>query len=271
MDYAIMSGGDVGPLGDDAVNQLHSLFKWAESSRRGLLVFIDESEAFLSSRNATKSDDSTLRHALNALLYQTGTPSQQFMLVLATNRPQDLDSAILDRVDVSMMIGLPKVEQREDLLKLYLKKHVVDMVTRENNSQAWFRTKKNFVVEKECTTNETMKTIAEKVEGFSGREISKLMISVRYKFTMNPKLTLSLEMMNQVIREKILEHEEKVEFRILEERERESRSKPTTPISRSRIPSERKPTGKLNELELKLARRMKMNGEEVPGIVHLNM
>ena len=34
-----MSGGDVGPLGDDAVNQLHSLFKWAESSRRGLLVF----------------------------------------------------------------------------------------------------------------------------------------------------------------------------------------------------------------------------------------
>ena len=28
MDYAIMSGGDVGPLGEDAVNQLHSLFKW---------------------------------------------------------------------------------------------------------------------------------------------------------------------------------------------------------------------------------------------------
>ncbi|CAE7772403.1 ATAD3, partial [Symbiodinium microadriaticum] len=27
MDYAIMSGGDVGPLGEDAVNQLHTLFK----------------------------------------------------------------------------------------------------------------------------------------------------------------------------------------------------------------------------------------------------
>ena len=127
MDYAIMSGGDVGPLGDDAVNQLHSLFKWAESSRRGLLVFIDESEAFLSSRNATKSEDSTLRHALNALLYQTGTPSQQFMLVLATNRPQDLDSAILDRVDVSMKIGLPEEEQRQALVRLYLNKLVVKM------------------------------------------------------------------------------------------------------------------------------------------------
>ena len=35
MDYAIMSGGDVGPLGEDAVNQLHGLFKWAASSTKG--------------------------------------------------------------------------------------------------------------------------------------------------------------------------------------------------------------------------------------------
>jgi len=38
MDYAIMSGGDVGPLGEDAVNQLHGLFKWAVTSKKGLLV-----------------------------------------------------------------------------------------------------------------------------------------------------------------------------------------------------------------------------------------
>lgn len=273
MDYAIMSGGDVGPLGDDAVNQLHSLFKWAESSRRGLLVFIDESEAFLSSRNATKSEDSTLRHALNALLYQTGTPSQQFMLVLATNRPQDLDSAILDRVDVSMKIGLPEEEQRQALVRLYLNKLVVKMAMEENKKRGWFNTKKKWIIDDECMTNETVSTIAEKIEGFSGREISKLMITVRYKLTMNPTCTLTRDMVDQVVREKLHEHEEKVEFRILEERERESRSKPTTPVSssRSRLPPERQPPGKLSELDLKLARRMKMNGEDVPGIVHLNM
>ena len=271
MDYAIMSGGDVGPLGEDAVNQLHKLFKWAESSRRGLLLFIDESEAFLSSRNATKSEDSTLRHALNALLYQTGTPSQQFMLVLATNRPQDLDAAILDRIDVSMMIGLPKVEQREELLRLYLKLHVMNMISKEKKSQQWSRKKKDYVIQDKCMTNETIKVIAGKIEGFSGREISKLMISMRYKLSMDPSLTLSLQMMNQIVQEKILEHEEKVKFRLIEEQERGSRSKPTTPVPKIRIPSERTPSGKLSELELKLARRMKMNGEEVPGIVHLNM
>lgn len=53
MDYAIMSGGDVGPLGEDAVNQLHGLFKWAATSKKGLLVFIDEADAFLSSRGTS--------------------------------------------------------------------------------------------------------------------------------------------------------------------------------------------------------------------------
>ena len=42
MDYAIMSGGDVGPLGTDAVSELHKLLTWAERSSRGLLLFIDE-------------------------------------------------------------------------------------------------------------------------------------------------------------------------------------------------------------------------------------
>jgi ATPase family AAA domain-containing protein 3A/B len=30
MDYALMSGGDVGPLGKDAVTELHALFRWAQ-------------------------------------------------------------------------------------------------------------------------------------------------------------------------------------------------------------------------------------------------
>ena len=52
MDYATMSGGDVGPLGADAVTELHALFNWARTSRRGLLLFIDEAESFLASRGA---------------------------------------------------------------------------------------------------------------------------------------------------------------------------------------------------------------------------
>ena len=41
------AGGDVGPLGRDAVTELHKLFDWASTSRRGVLLFIDEADAFL--------------------------------------------------------------------------------------------------------------------------------------------------------------------------------------------------------------------------------
>lgn len=56
LDYAIMSGGDVAPLGGKAVQQLHELFDWAERSRRGLLLFIDEADAFLGRRGAQMSE-----------------------------------------------------------------------------------------------------------------------------------------------------------------------------------------------------------------------
>ena len=56
MDYAIMSGGDVAPLGSKAVSQLHDMFDWAEGSRKGLLLFVDEADAFLGRRGDSMSE-----------------------------------------------------------------------------------------------------------------------------------------------------------------------------------------------------------------------
>ena len=105
-----MSGGDVSSLsatgsngsGTSAVDQLHALFKWASRSSKGLLLFIDEAEAFLSSRSGhtTQSSgtsanagvsqqskgikhDTNSRNALNALLYQTGIQSTTFVILLS--------------------------------------------------------------------------------------------------------------------------------------------------------------------------------------------
>ena len=35
LEYAIMSGGDVAPLGEGAVEEIHNLFRWAETSSHG--------------------------------------------------------------------------------------------------------------------------------------------------------------------------------------------------------------------------------------------
>eukprot|EP00946_MAST-07B_sp_MAST-7B-sp1_P005034 g5034.t1 len=137
MDWAIMSGGDVGPLGEQAVTDLHNLFSWARSSARGLMLFIDEAEAFLGSRaRSAKNMTVHMRNALNALLFQTGDQSKHFMLVLATNRAADLDAAVLDRVDEAVHFGLPEFDQRLEIASEYFAEHILSRSPRIDTSCA---------------------------------------------------------------------------------------------------------------------------------------
>ena len=54
MDYAIMTGGDVAPMGREGVSAIHKLFDWSQTSNRGLLLFVDEADAFLRKRANVK-------------------------------------------------------------------------------------------------------------------------------------------------------------------------------------------------------------------------
>lgn len=125
MDYAMMSGGDVAPMGRDGVTAIHKLFNWANTSRRGLLLFVDEADAFLRKRaSETLSED--LRSSLNAFLYRTGEQSNRFMLVLASNTPEQFDWAINDRLDELIAFNLPTLPERERLVRLYFDKFVFE-------------------------------------------------------------------------------------------------------------------------------------------------
>lgn len=42
MDYAIMTGGDVAPMGREGVTAIHKVFDWASTTRKGLLLFANE-------------------------------------------------------------------------------------------------------------------------------------------------------------------------------------------------------------------------------------
>ena len=53
-----------------------------------------------------------LRNVLSALLYEASAQSNDYMLVLATNRPEDLDPAVLDRIDEVVHFDIPDTEVR---------------------------------------------------------------------------------------------------------------------------------------------------------------
>ena len=85
LDFAVFTGGNIAPLGRDAVTELHKLFDWAKTSRKGLLLFVDEADAFLQSRETNRISEDQRNDALNALLFRAGTESNEFMYMQVTN------------------------------------------------------------------------------------------------------------------------------------------------------------------------------------------
>lgn len=186
LDFAIMAGGDVAPLGPLAVTELNALFAWAKTSPRGMLLFIDESEAFLSSRSrgsAGKGMGEDARNALSALLAATGDHSPKLMLVLATNRPGDLDSAVTDRVDESIFLGAPDEGARAGLLDLYYKRHVLGrsagaMAAERRPLCARKRAARPLAVASDVTPA-FLRELASLTAGLSGRAIAKVMVAAQ--------------------------------------------------------------------------------------------
>ena len=228
LDYAILSGGDVAPLGPAAVPALHSLFDWAERSPRGLLLFVDEADAFLGRRGAASGQGEALRGALNATLFRTGDQSRDFCLVLATNRPSDLDPAVLDRVDEALLFPLPGKDERKQILRIYLDRYISHAADAEGSAQeAGGAAPRPFVmkvrdflwgkggrdaIKVEGITDADVEAAAGKTEGFSGRELAKLVASAQAAAYGTPDATLRRELFNSVIDAKVEEHKARARF-----------------------------------------------------------
>lgn len=165
LDFAILTGGDIAPLGRDAVTELHKLFDWAKTSRKGLLLFVDEADAFLQSRETNRISEDQ-RNALNAFLFRTGTESNEFMMVYASNQPSQFDEAIMDRIDEMVEFDLPNAHERKRMITLYIEKYLL------NPPGRW--AKKVTTVD---IGEEEIDRVVSETEGFSGRSISKLAIA----------------------------------------------------------------------------------------------
>uniref|UniRef100_A0A3Q2XIJ6 ATPase family AAA domain containing 3A n=1 Tax=Hippocampus comes TaxID=109280 RepID=A0A3Q2XIJ6_HIPCM len=215
MDYAIMTGGDVAPMGRDGVTAMHKVFDWANTSRRGLLLFVDEADAFLRKRSTEKISED-LRATLNAFLYRTGEQSNRFMLVLASNQPEQFDWAINDRIDEIVNFALPGLEERERLVRLYFDRYVLEPATggRQRMKLA------QFDYGKKCSE------IAKRAEGMSGREISKLGVAWQAAAYSSEDGVLTEAMIDTRVDDAVKQHRQKMDWLRTEE---EAQTKTLTP------------------------------------------
>mmetsp|Transcript_23215 Transcript_23215/g.78617 ORF Transcript_23215/g.78617 Transcript_23215/m.78617 type:complete len:579 (-) Transcript_23215:53-1789(-) len=119
LDYAIMSGGNVIGLQEEAVPELRRIFNWARRVRKGLVLFVDEADAFLSARGAGGSP--FVQAAVSFFLAQTTSSSTRLLIILATNRARDLDEAVLSRMPFQIEFGKPNHSMVMALVKDRLK------------------------------------------------------------------------------------------------------------------------------------------------------
>lgn len=169
MDFAMFSGGDIGPMGRSAVSHIHKIFDWSQTSRRGLLLFIDEAEAFLSERRSGKVSED-LHLVVDAFLNRTGEQSNKYMFILSTNLPEQIDKAVEDRIDEEIEFEIPSLDERRRLMRLYFDKYVLEPAASG---------KRRGMKVEQFDYGTLCDKIADMIEGFSGRAISKLAVAMQ--------------------------------------------------------------------------------------------
>lgn len=90
------------------------------------IVFIDEADAILGSRGGN-STRTTHRELINQFLREwDGMNNLGAFIMVATNRPFDLDDACLRRLPRRLLVDLPTENDREAILRIHLKGEILE-------------------------------------------------------------------------------------------------------------------------------------------------
>ena len=90
------------------------------------VVFIDEADAIFGSRG-TSTNRTSHRELINQFLREwDGMNDLSAFIMVATNRPFDLDDAVLRRLPRRLLVDLPTEKDREAILQIHLKDEILD-------------------------------------------------------------------------------------------------------------------------------------------------
>ncbi|KAK1588945.1 hypothetical protein Q3G72_028903 [Acer saccharum] len=114
-------------FGEDEKN-VRALFSLA-SKVSPTIIFVDEVDSMLGQRTRV-GEHEAMRKIKNEFMTHwdglTTKPGERILVLAATNRPFDLDEAIIRRFERRIMVGLPSVENREMIFRTLLSKERVE-------------------------------------------------------------------------------------------------------------------------------------------------
>ncbi|KAF7810386.1 ribosome biogenesis ATPase RIX7-like isoform X1 [Senna tora] len=123
------------------------------------IIFVDEVDSMLGQRTRVGEHEAMRKIKNEFMSHWDGLmtrPGERILVLAATNRPFDLDEAIIRRFERRIMVGLPAVENREKIMRTLLSKEKVD-------DQLDF------------------KELATMTEGYSGSDLKNLCTTAAYR------------------------------------------------------------------------------------------
>jgi SpoVK/Ycf46/Vps4 family AAA+-type ATPase len=148
------------------------------------ILFIDEVDALLGSRNSSEHEATTAMKTEFMQLWEgfETDPESNVVVLGATNKKYSLDDAVLRRFSLQYEVGLPTVSQREQILRSILKKYSMEDGAHGIDSELLDSIYADAISNgdgKNTKSNRSKKShplrdIAEKTEGFSGSDLKEL-------------------------------------------------------------------------------------------------
>ncbi|XP_068644815.1 uncharacterized protein [Aristolochia californica] len=123
------------------------------------IIFVDEVDSMLGQRTRVGEHEAMRKIKNEFMTHWDGLmtkPGEKILVLAATNRPFDLDEAIIRRFERRIMVGLPSVESRESILKTLLSKEKVE-------------------------EGLNYKELAMMTEGYSGSDLKNLCMTAAYR------------------------------------------------------------------------------------------
>jgi len=159
------------------------------------------------------------------IIYYRANPIFDCKYILTYDRAEDLDSAVFDRCDESLLFPLPDEDCRYHLIRRYFDYYVQQMQSQsmskknylfdsiQNNLMGKRPQKIIKIVDDDVMDANQIRDTVNLTSGFSGREIGKLMIAMQGAIHSSDAGCLTRLRCQQIIDAKVEEHNEKMRMK----------------------------------------------------------
>ncbi len=193
MDFLCVTAASLLQSGIEGIKYFDEILELAEKSTYGVILFIDEADALFVNRDMLQPDSDHYK-VLNHILAATGSGSNKFMMIAATNHAYVMDPAMGRRFQERVKMPLPGEKTRQDLLKLYINEYLSDEAVGD-----FVLTGKSGSI----FTNKRINEIAQEIAGLSHAEIKDVVIIMAKKAAASSEGSLTEKHVNSAIAQAI--------------------------------------------------------------------